>query len=155
LDGLRGVAAALVGAFHLLETYSGGDHTRRIRSSAVIAAALAMPYFAPASSPWVNGLYEAVVILAVFPLVVAMGAGSQGGGRFCRFLGEISDPVYIMHFPLAYMQIAWVKAHASAPLAQHIAVNVSIFVLAYAVAWAALKLYDLPVRAWLTKKGNC
>ena len=120
-------------------------------SSAVIAAALAMPYFAPASSPWVNGLYEAVVIMAVFPLVVAMGAGSQGGGRFCRFLGEISYPVYIMHFPLAYMQMAWVKAHASAPVAQHVAVNVSIFALAFAVAWAALKLYDIPARAWLAR----
>lgn len=80
------------------------------------------------------------------------GAGSNGGGRFCRFLGEISYPVYIMHFPLAYMQMAWVKAHASAPLAQHVAVNVSIFALAFAVAWAALKLYDIPVRAWLAKR---
>lgn len=121
-------------------------------SSAVIAAALAMPYFEPASSPWVNGLYEAVVIMAIFPLVVVMGAGSQGGGRFCRFLDEISYPVYIMHFPLAYMQMAWVKAHASAPVAQHVAVNVSIFALAFAVAWAAQKLYDMPVRAWLSKK---
>ena len=71
--------------------------------------------------------------------------------RLCRFLGEISYPVYIMHFPLAYMQMAWVKAHASAPIAQHVAVNVSIFALAFAVAWAALKLYDIPARAWLAR----
>ena len=57
-----------------------------------------------------------------------------------------------MHFPLVYMQMAWVKAHASVPLAQHVAVNVSIFALAFAVAWAALKLYDIPVRAWLAKR---
>jgi peptidoglycan/LPS O-acetylase OafA/YrhL len=56
-----------------------------------------------------------------------------------------------MHFPLAYMQMAWVKAHASAPIAQHVAVNVSIFALAFAVAWAALKLYDIPARAWLAR----
>lgn len=69
-----------------------------------------------------------------------------------RGLGEISYPVYIMHFPLAYMQMAWVKAHASAPIAQHVAVNVSIFALALAVAWGVQKLYDIPVRAWLSKK---
>ena len=47
-----------------------------------------------------------------------------------------------MHFPLAYMEMAWVKAHASAPLAQHVAVNVSIFALAFAASWAALKLWQ-------------
>ena len=61
------------------------------------------------------------------------------------------NPVYIMHFPLAYMQMAWVKAHASAPIAQHVAISVSIFALAFAVAWAALKLYDIPVRALLAR----
>ena len=75
-----------------------------------------------------------------------------GGGRLCRFLGELSFPVYIMHFPLAYMQMAWVKAHADAPLAQHIAVNVSVYILAVAIAWAAYKLYDIPVRQWLSGK---
>ena len=42
--------------------------------------------------------------------------------------------------------MAWVKAHASAPLAQHIAVNVSVYILAIAIAWAAYKLYDITVR---------
>ena len=37
LDGLRGVAAALVVAFHLLETYSGGDHTRQIINHGYLA----------------------------------------------------------------------------------------------------------------------
>ena len=56
LDGLRGVAAFMVVAFHLLESYCGGDHTRQIINHAE-------PYFAPANAPWVNGLYEALVIL--------------------------------------------------------------------------------------------
>lgn len=120
--------------------------------SSVIVAALAVPYFAPDSAPWLNGVYEAAVILAVFPLVLAMGAGSGGGGRLCRLLGELSFPVYIMHFPLVYMQMAWVKAHASAPIAQHIVVSVSVFILAFAIAWAAYKLYDIPVREWLSRK---
>jgi hypothetical protein len=34
----------------------------------------------------------------------------------------------------------------------HIAVGISLFILAISVAWAALKLYDLPVRAWLKTK---
>lgn len=30
LDGLRGVAAILVVAFHILETFTNGDHTKQI-----------------------------------------------------------------------------------------------------------------------------
>lgn len=37
LDGLRGVAAAMVVAFHLFETYSGGDHTRQILNHGYLA----------------------------------------------------------------------------------------------------------------------
>ena len=37
LDGLRGVAAAMVVAFHLFETYSGGDHTRQIINHGYLA----------------------------------------------------------------------------------------------------------------------
>ena len=32
-----------------------------------------------------------------------------------------------------------------------IAVNVGVFILSIFIAWAALKLYDLPVREWLKK----
>jgi peptidoglycan/LPS O-acetylase OafA/YrhL len=34
----------------------------------------------------------------------------------------------------------------------HIFVAVSIFFLAIGLAYAALKLYDLPIREWLRKK---
>ncbi|MGN1359501.1 MAG: acyltransferase family protein, partial [Kiritimatiellia bacterium] len=37
LDGLRGIAALLVVAFHLLESYSGGDHTRQILNHGYLA----------------------------------------------------------------------------------------------------------------------
>jgi len=105
---------------------------------------------------WMNGLYESIVILLVFPLVVAIGAGSKVEGavsqRFCRFLGDISYPLYITHYPLIYVQMGWAHTHANAPLGQHIMVAVSIFCIAIAMAWASLRLYDMPVRQWLQKK---
>lgn len=105
---------------------------------------------------WTNGLYEAFVILICFPLIVAIGAGSSvKGGKsetINRFLGEISYPLYITHYPLIYMQMSWVDSHKDAPLGMHIFVAVCIFVLAILVAYGAYKLYDLPVREWLKKK---
>lgn len=109
-----------------------------------------------AENYWMNGLYEAIVILMVFPLVVVMGAGSKVTGRksqkFCKFLGDISYPLYITHYPLVYMQMGWKETHLDAPASQHIMVAVSIFCIAIAMAWASLKLYDEPVREWLKNK---
>ena len=105
---------------------------------------------------WMNGLYEAMVILVVFPLVIIIGAGSKVVGeksqKFCKFLGDISYPLYITHFPLIYMQMGWREAHLDAPLGQHVMVAVSIFCIAIAIALASLKLYDEPAREWLKKK---
>ena len=103
-----------------------------------------------------NGIYGAVCILLVFPLVVSIGAGSTVTGRkgsaLCRFLGEISYPLYVTHFPLVYMQKSWAASHADLPLSFHVAVGVSIVVLAVGLAYASYRLYDIPVRAWLRKK---
>ena len=103
-----------------------------------------------------NGLYEAFCILVCFPLIVAMGAGSSVTGSkssaINKFLGEISYPIYITHYPLIYMQMSWADSHKDAPLGTHIFVAVCIFVLAILVAYVAYKLYDLPVREWLKHK---
>ena len=132
-------------------------------------------------SRWTNGLYEAFCILICFPIIVAIGAGSSvKGGKseainkaaikreqsetcfgtaereqarpLVKFLGDISYPIYITHYPLIYMQMSWAENHKDAPLGMHIFVAVCIFFLAIGLAYAALKLYDLPVREWLKNK---
>ena len=89
-------------------------------------------------------------------IIVAIGAGSSvKGGKSAainKFLGDISYPIYITHYPLIYMQMSWAESHKDAPLGMHIFVAVCIFFLAIGLAYAALKLYDLPVREWLKGK---
>ena len=127
--------------------------------SLMIVVLLCMPWMgidATGDGRWTNGLYEAVCILILFPLIVMIGAGSsvKGGKSVAinKFLGDISYPIYITHFPLIYMQMAWVDKHKDAPVGTHLFVAVSIFVLSVVVAYASFKLYDLPVRDWLRKK---
>lgn len=124
--------------------------------SLAIALLLCMPWMGRGDVRWTNGIYEALCILVFFPLIVSVGAGSSVKGARSsavnKFLGDISYPLYITHFPLIHLQMAWVDTHHDAPLAMHIFVAVSLYVLAIALAWAALKLYDLPVRSWLRKK---
>ena len=100
-----------------------------------------------------DGLYQAICILVLFPAIVLAGAGSKttdaNSTAICKWLGDISYPLYITHFPLIYMQMNWVAENASAPLWQHIAVSSGVFLLSIALAWGLLAFYDEPVRRWL------
>ena len=105
---------------------------------------------------FVDGLYQAFSIIVLFPVVVLIGAGSKTtdkrSGAWCEFLGAISYPLYITHYPLMYMQMAWVERNSNAPLWIHISLNVGVVLVSVFMAWAFLKLYDEPVRAWLKQK---
>ncbi|MDE6342289.1 MAG: acyltransferase [Muribaculaceae bacterium] len=124
--------------------------------SLAIAATLVVPYIGGDDHGWLNGAYCALVILLVYPAIVAAGAGSELKGKrttaICKFLGMISYPLYITHYPMIYVQMNWAARHADAPLGTHIWVAVSIFIASIAVAYASVKTYDIPVRDWLAKR---
>lgn len=124
--------------------------------SLAVAVTLVMPHIGGESHQWLNGLYCAIVILFVYPAIVAAGAGSILFGRkttaICKFLGMISYPLYITHYPMIYVHMNWAARHADAPLGTHIWVSVSIFIASIAVAYASVIVYDMPVREWLTEK---
>ncbi len=100
-----------------------------------------------------DGLFQALCILVLFPLIVLAGAGSKTtdarSTAICKWLGDISYPIYITHYPLIYMQMDWVAQHPDAPMWQHIAVGAGTVLMAIVLAWGLLKAYDLPVREWL------
>lgn len=121
--------------------------------SLILAAMLCAPHIGGDKPNIANGIYNAATVMIIFPLIVAAGAGSPLLGdkttRVCKFLGEISYPLYITHYPMIYVHMNWVARHPDSPLGTHIWVAVWIFIAAIAVAYASLKVYDLPVRAWL------
>lgn len=103
-----------------------------------------------------DGLYQVFAIVVMFPVIVLIGAGSKTtdkrSAKWCETLGNLSYPLYITHFPLMYMQMAWVSSHKDSPVWHHVVLNLGILLVAIGIAWAFLKLYDEPVRAWLKKK---
>lgn len=103
-----------------------------------------------------DGLYQVFAIVVMFPVIVLIGAGSKTtdkrSAKWCETLGNLSYPLYITHFPLMYMQMAWVSSHKESPVWHHVVLNLGILLVAIGIAWAFLKLYDEPVRAWLKKK---
>ncbi len=123
--------------------------------SLLLTILLCMPRVGNAQQLWMNGLYELFCIMIAFPLIIAMGAGSDmHDGRqlqLNRFLGNISYPLYITHYPLIYLYTAWVVDN-KIPLEKGWAMGVALLVAAILIAYACLKWFDEPVRKWLTKR---
>lgn len=129
--------------------------------SLFLSALLVLPRVS--SEPFWNGIYEAACIILLFPLLVMMGAGSTvsgSGEKVCKFLGDISYPLYILQYPVVYTLLGgWKCAHPDATTDQIILVNVSCFLLSVAIAYGCLRLYDEPLRRklsqhWLKRRGN-
>ena len=100
-----------------------------------------------------DGLFQAICILLLFPLIVLTGSGSVTKSKrstaVCKWLGDISYPLYITHYPFMYMQMSWVAEHGDAPLWMHIMMNAGVVFISILLAYGLLKVYDEPVREWL------
>lgn len=119
--------------------------------SAAVIVLLSLPRIGGEGNMWLNGLYEAVCVTCIFPLLVYMGASgriSEGlPMRVCRFLGDISYPVYIIHYPFMYLFYAW--TFTGVPFSTAWPWAVAVFAGSIVLAYILLKVYDEPLRRWL------
>jgi peptidoglycan/LPS O-acetylase OafA/YrhL len=92
-------------------------------------------------------------ILIAFPLIVWLGISSEvtsrAGQRLCKWLGDISYPLYIVHYPFIYLFIAW-EVDNELPFSQAWPGAVGVMVVSVAIASLATRFYDIPVRRWLS-----
>lgn len=105
-----------------------------------LVALLAVPRVGGTEHLWQNGLYDALVVVVLFPLIVWTGASGTVTGRsarVCEFLGDISYPIYITHYPLVYTYTAWVRNHGLT-LGEAWPVAAGTVVVSVLLAYAAL-----------------
>jgi peptidoglycan/LPS O-acetylase OafA/YrhL len=125
-------------------------------SSLLIIIMLSIPRIGDEHHVWMNGIYESVCLIIVFPLIVSIGAGGElhnmRSEKICNFLGEISYPLYITHYPLIYLFTAWV-VNNKVPLGiQGLLMGLLVVITSLVIAYLSLRFYDKPVREWLRKK---
>lgn len=123
-----------------------------------ITLMLACPYLSASGEPtFLNGLYDCICTLLVFPAIVYVGACGATTDRFssrtCEFLGRLSYPVYIVHYPIMYLFYAWVWAYGLT-FSSVWPVCIGLFVGIILLAWLSMRFYDEPVRRYLTRKAN-
>lgn len=124
--------------------------------SAVLLVLFTVPYFEGTSPISWNGLYEAFCILVVFPILVWVGASGSTtdirSTRICKFLGDISFPLYMVHYPFMYLFYAWLIKNKLYTFAETWQVALCFYAGTLFVAYLALKLYDEPARKWLAAR---
>jgi peptidoglycan/LPS O-acetylase OafA/YrhL len=125
--------------------------------SVLLIIVFAMPRLGGATHLWVNGLYDSLTVIFIFPLIVFLGASGTIENRFvnrlCKFLGNISYPIYITHYPLIYMYTGWVVTN-KVSLQQALPIGLLVLISSIAIAFICLKFYDEPVRKWLKRVGK-
>ena len=124
--------------------------------AAVLLALFVVPYWEGTEPICWNGLYEAFCIIVVFPLLIILGASGNTTDKvstdICKFLGDISYPLYITHYPFMYLFYAWLIKNEYFTFGETWQVALCVYVWNIVVAYLCLKLYDEPVRRWLTRR---
>ena len=154
------------GSLRLLFSFSAGLLLSRIFKPANIKGAfwicglsvvvlLAMPRIGGAEHLWMNGLYDTMCCVVFFPVLVWFGASGKSSGKFtiriCKFLGDISYPLYMVHYPFIYLYYAWVKNN-NLTFQESLLGAAGVVVGSILLAYICLRLYDIPVRKYLTNR---
>ncbi|WP_294588654.1 acyltransferase [uncultured Phocaeicola sp.] len=125
--------------------------------SMILLLLFCVPYIVTENSPIsLNGLFEAICILFIFPVLLWIGASGKTtdnfSSRVCKFLGDISYPLYAVHYPIMYLFYAWLINHKIYIFSEAWPTALAVYLGNILLAYLCLKLYDEPVRKWLAKK---
>ena len=122
----------------------------------VMIALFAVPYLEGTESICTNGIYEAFCIIIAFPILLWIGASGtttdQKSTQICKFLGDISYPIYVIHYPFMYLFYAWLIKNQLFTLGETWQVALCVYAWNILFAYLCLKLYDEPVRKYLAKR---
>ncbi|WP_211165384.1 acyltransferase family protein [Flavobacterium silvaticum] len=124
--------------------------------SLLLVVVFSIPRIGGEQNLWLNGIYDSLTVILIFPLIVFLGASGgqmQNGfsSKACKFLGDISYPIYITHYPLIYIYTGWVATNKIS-LKDALPISLLLFISCIALAFVCLKFYDEPIRKWLKAK---
>ncbi|MET0258165.1 MAG: acyltransferase [Methylobacterium sp.] len=117
--------------------------------SVAILAVLAMPQL---TAPF-DAIYDLTAVMLVFPVIIGAGAKADAGwfAPLCRVGGDLSYPLYILHYRLVSMVSYTIKAHGYGPVGQAASATLATVLIA-AFAYGVFRFGDEPLRRRLTRR---
>jgi peptidoglycan/LPS O-acetylase OafA/YrhL len=120
-------------------------------SAIILITTLSIPYLSPLNAINLNGIYEEICIAIIFPLIVIIGASSKENSRASQLLGEISYPLYIIHYPIMYLFYQWLIETKQYTLQETYPVALFVVFISIILAFVLASFYDKPIRKRLKK----
>ena len=126
-------------------------------SAAVLFALFSVPFLTDGAVHW-NGVFEMACIMVVFPLMVWLAASGRTTDKVstavCRFMGDISYPLYMVHYPVMYLFYGWLIREKCYTLNECPWMVVAMVAGSVLLAFICWRLYDVPVRRWLRQRST-
>jgi len=118
-----------------------------------IGALLAVAFLTPFSNTY-NRIIDPVIVIFYLPFVVALGAGGKlrpGLRKICQFSGNISYPLYMIHYPFIWWFLSYVEKEKPS-LPQMTVITITGTLLLIGLAYGVMRFLDAPVRNFLKNK---
>jgi peptidoglycan/LPS O-acetylase OafA/YrhL len=114
----------------------------------LLVAAFLIPF-----SEKTNAVVDILIVLFYFPFLIALGAGAQLKNRYskiCNWSGEISYPLYMIHYPFIWLFMSYVERIK--PNMQQMSTIIVFGVIGLVIlAYGVMVFMDIPIRSYLKK----
>jgi peptidoglycan/LPS O-acetylase OafA/YrhL len=119
-------------------------------ATGIMLLAVFMIPFSDKTNPFIDPL----IVILFFPLLIALGAGAKlrkTSERICKFSGEISYPLYMVHYPFIWLYMSYVESKKPTMNEMIFVMTIGV-VLLIGLAFVVLKYIDVPIRKYLQKR---
>lgn len=95
-----------------------------------------------------NPIVEPLIVIFYFPFLIALGAGARltaASTRVCSFSGDLSYPLYMVHYPFIWIFFSYVEKYKPS-MSEMTPVIIAGVILLIAFAYLVMIFIDIPVR---------
>ncbi|PXV69212.1 peptidoglycan/LPS O-acetylase OafA/YrhL [Dysgonomonas alginatilytica] len=99
-------------------------------------------------------LTESLLVIVVFPLTISIGSGASVNGlmqSFCKFIGRLSYPLYMTHITTVWTFGNYYNKYSPSGM-KLVMIVTALIIFNLVFAYIIMRIFDEPVRAWLTTK---
>jgi peptidoglycan/LPS O-acetylase OafA/YrhL len=103
-----------------------------------------------------NWYVDPVLVAFYYPLIVMLGAGTTTSAftdKICRLSGELSYPLYMIHYPFIWLFMSYVEKYKPGMM-EMTWITIAGTILLTLLAYLVLKYIDAPIRNWLKDRNR-